>query len=76
LPNKTTDCECDHDREGRRIDVGWTESEEEIGRSGDVEGCEEGVDSGGGGEEDGEDAGGETGCGGGDGAFVGVEIFD
>lgn len=50
-----------HDGEGRRVDVGRAEREQEIRRAGDVQGREEGVDGGGAGEEDGEEARGQRG---------------
>jgi len=54
ITEKASHSKSNHNRQRGGIDVGRANSEEEVGRTGDVEGREEGVDGGRTGEENGE----------------------
>ncbi len=78
IAQQPADGKRDHDGQRGGVDVGGAEGEQEVGRAGDVEGCEQGVDARvRGGEEDCEEAGGEGGGGEGvSGGFGGGEGVD
>ena len=77
VTEQAADGEGDHDGQGRWVDVGRAQSQQEVGRARDVEGREEGVDGRAAGEEDAEQLGQARGTGvrvGG--GLGGVEVLD
>ena len=71
IAQQSADGKGDHDVEGAGVDIRRAQSEEEVGRAGDVEGSHQAVEGGGGeGEEEGEGSLEGGGCCGGVGVFV------
>ena len=76
VAHEPADGEGDHDGQGRRVNVGGAQGEEEVGGPRDVERREEGVDGGAAGEEGREEPRGEGRVVLGGGGPLGVEVLD